>query len=146
MKYNVCCVNHVIFTNILFNQFDLKNEKNWKFRDHEDITDRARQIQRLWRYYRSSSSNPEIMKILQRALQIQRLWRYCRELVKSRDYEDITDYRELVKSRDYEDITDYKELVKFRDYEDIAETSSKWRKFHIILQLPWFKSMTHLGF
>jgi len=65
LKYNVCCVNHVIFTNILLNQFDLKNEKNWKFRDYEDTTE--------------TSSNPEIMKILQI------------ELVKFRDFEDITD-------------------------------------------------------
>ena len=65
MKYNVCCVNHVIFTSMLFNQFDLKNEKNWKFIDYEDITE--------------SSSNPEILTILQI------------ELVKFRDYEDIAE-------------------------------------------------------
>ena len=50
---------------MLFNQFDLKNEKNWKFIDYEDITE--------------SSSNPEILTILQI------------ELVKFRDYEHIAE-------------------------------------------------------
>ena len=80
---------------MLFNQFDLKNEKNWKFIDYEDITE--------------SSSNSEIMKILQI------------ELAKFRDYEDITESSSNPEILTILQI----ELVKFRDYEHIAETSSK---------------------